>query len=224
MKTWRRPHGPEVLGLLSLLALEAQDFFWASEGLRLVGRAQFDLKAYREAKLCWEELYKLNHLEPEANQRLGTIYQRLGDLDASDQALHRVLSNKKVTRPERAEALSLIARNIKERWRSSWQGLPLEQAPAAALKSPDLLKAYEKYRQGFQENLDSFYAGLNALSLLTLSRGTGQKAAGGVGEPLRHRRTGHGGTGQSGVGTAKAGGSGGDLAGRGPGRALAERS
>ena len=35
------------VGLLSLLALEAQDFFWASEGLRLVGRAQFDLKAYR---------------------------------------------------------------------------------------------------------------------------------------------------------------------------------
>ena len=75
-------------------------------------------------RVCWEELYKLNPMEPEANQRLGTIYQRLGDLDASDQALHRVLSNKKVTRPERAEALSLIARNIKDRWRSSWQGLP----------------------------------------------------------------------------------------------------
>ena len=40
------------VGMLSLLALEAQDFFWASEGLRLVGRAQFDLKAYREAKVC----------------------------------------------------------------------------------------------------------------------------------------------------------------------------
>jgi tetratricopeptide (TPR) repeat protein len=157
------------LGLLGLLAMEAQDFFWASEGLRLVGRAQFDLKAHREAKASWEALYKLNPLEPEANQRLGTIYQRLGDLDASDQALQRVLSNKKVTRPERAEALSLIARNIKDRWRTSWQGVASELAPAAALKSPDLLKSYEKYRQGFQENLDSFYSGLNALSLLTLT-------------------------------------------------------
>jgi hypothetical protein len=157
------------LGLLGLLAMEAQDFFWASEGLRLVGRAQFNLKASREARVSWEALYKLNPVEPEANQRLGTIYQRLGDLDASDQALHRVLSNKKVTRPERAEALSLIARNIKDRWRSSWRDLSSELAPAAALKSPDLLKSYEKYRQGFQENLDSFYAGLNALSLLTLT-------------------------------------------------------
>jgi len=32
-----------------------------------------------------------------------------------------------------------------------------------------LLQAYEKYQQGFLENLDSFYPGLNALSLLTLT-------------------------------------------------------
>jgi hypothetical protein len=157
------------LGLLGLLAMEAKDFFWASEGLRMIGRAQFNLKAHREARATWEALYKLNPAEPEANQRLGTIYQRLGDLDASDQALQRVLSNKRVTPPERAEALSLIARNIKDRWRSSWSGMTAELAASAALNSPDLLKAYEKYRQGFQENLDSFYAGLNALSLLTLA-------------------------------------------------------
>jgi hypothetical protein len=157
------------LGLLGLLAMEAGEYFWASEGLRLIGRAQFDLKAYVGARLTWEALHKLNPAEPEANQRLGTIYQRLGDLDASDQALKRVLSDKRVARHQRAEALSLIARNIKDRWRSSWQGLSGDQAAAAALASPELLKIYEKYQQGFQENLDSFYAGLNALSVLTLT-------------------------------------------------------
>jgi tetratricopeptide (TPR) repeat protein len=157
------------VGLLGLLAMEAQDFFWASEGLRLVGRAQLDLKAYGEAKTTWEELHKLNPWEAEANQRLGTIYQRLGDLDASDLALQRVLSNTKVARSDRAEALSLIGRNIKDRWRSSWNGLTGEQAAIKALESPELLKAYAKYQEGFQENLDSFYAGLNALGLLTLA-------------------------------------------------------
>jgi Tetratricopeptide Repeats-Sensor len=157
------------LGLLGLLAMEAETCFWASEGLRLVGRAQFDLKAYVGAKATWEELHKLNPAEPEANQRLGTVYQRLGDLDASDQALKRVLSDKKVDRYQRAEALSLIARNIKDRWRSSWENLSGEAAASAALASPELLKTYDKYRQGFQENLDSFYAGLNALSMLTLA-------------------------------------------------------
>lgn len=157
------------VGLLGLLAMEARDFFWASEGLRLVARAQFDLKAYREAQAIWEELCKLNPTEAEANQRLGTIYQRLGDLDASDLALHRVLSNTNVKRPDRAEAMSLIGRNIKDRWRSSWTRLSGQEAAIKALESPELLKAYAQYEEGFHENLDSFYAGLNALSLLTLA-------------------------------------------------------
>ena len=157
------------LGLLGLLALEAEQFFWASEGLRLVARAQFDLKFYRAAKETWEKLYKLNPNESETNERLGTIYQRLGDLDSSDQALLRVINSKTASHADRAESFSLLGRNIKERWRSSWISLAADQAPRKALQSPLLLQAYEKYNQGFLENLDSFYPGLNALSLLTLT-------------------------------------------------------
>ena len=155
-------------GLLGLLGMEAKGFFWASEGLRLIGRAQFNLKAFKEAKITWEELHKLNPLEPEANQRLGTVYQRFGDLDASDQALQKVVSSKTAPRADRAEALGLIARNVKDRWRATWRAQPPEKAPTAALASSDLLKSYEKYRQAFQENLGSFYPGLNALSMLTI--------------------------------------------------------
>jgi hypothetical protein len=156
------------LGLLGLLALEAGDFFWAPEGLRLVGRSQFDLKAHRMAKLTWEKLYALNPDDSEANQRLGTINQRLGDLDASEQALQRVINSKTASHQELAEAFSLLGRNIKDRWRSSWQSLSDADAAPKALASPDLLQAYQKYTRGFQENLDSFYPGLNALSLLVL--------------------------------------------------------
>ena len=157
------------LGLLGLLALEAEDFFWASEGLRLAGRAQFDLKAFRAAKETWEKLYKSNPQESEANQRLGTIYQRLGDLDAADQALLRITNSKTASHAERAEAFSLLGRNVKERWHSSWTALSGAHAARKALQSPELLQAYQKYREGFLENLDSFYPGLNALSLLTLA-------------------------------------------------------
>jgi len=157
------------LGLLGLLATEARDFFWASEGLRLVARAQFDLKAHRQAKDTWEELLQLNPSEVEANQRLGTIYQRLGDLDASDQALKRVLDNKRAAEADRAEALSLLARNIKDRWRASWSGLGGDAAASKALQSPQLLEAYDLYRQGFMHDLNSFYSGLNALSLLAIA-------------------------------------------------------
>jgi hypothetical protein len=157
------------MGLLGLLALEAEQFFWASEGLRLVARAQFDLKFHRAAKETWEKLYKLNPNESETNQRLGTIYQRLGDLDSSNLALIRVINSKIASHADRAEAFALLGRNIKERWRSSWISAPADQAPRKALQSPLLLQAYEKYNQGFLENLDSFYPGLNALSLLTLA-------------------------------------------------------
>lgn len=157
------------MGLLGLLALEAEQFFWASEGLRLVARAQFDLKSYRADKETWEKLYKLNPNEAETNQRLGTIYQRLGDLDSSDQALLRVINSKTASHADRAEAFSLLGRNIKERWRTSWISAAADQAPRRALQSPLLLQAYQKYNQGFLENLDSFYPGLNALSLLTLA-------------------------------------------------------
>jgi hypothetical protein len=73
--------------------------------------------------MTWEELYKLNPEEPEANLRLGTVYQRLSDLDASDLALQRVVKNSQSERTDRAEALSLLGRNIKNRWRTVWKDL-----------------------------------------------------------------------------------------------------
>jgi hypothetical protein len=157
------------IGLLALLGLEASDFPWAPEGLRIVGREQFNRKAYTGAKITWEVLCRLDPLHIEANQRLGTVYQRMGDLNASDQALQRVLSNKQALPSDRAEALSLLGRNIKERWRLSWDQLTGEQRARQALRSPYLLQAYEKYKQGFEEDLNSFYPGLNALSLLTIA-------------------------------------------------------
>ena len=157
------------LGLLGLLATEARDFFWASEGLRLVARAQFDLKAHRQAIPIWNELSQLNASEIEANLRLGTSYQKVGDLDGSDQALNRVLANKRASPADRAEALSLLASNVKTRWRASWSGLTGEAAASKALQSAQLLEAHGLYRQGFMQDLNSFYPGLNALSLLVLA-------------------------------------------------------
>jgi len=157
------------LGMLGVLAAEAREFFWASEGLRLVARAQFDLKAHRQAKETWLELFRLNPQEVEANQRLGTCFERVGDLDASDQALKRVLSNTRATAADRAEAFSLMARNVKNRWRESWRGLEGEAAATKALQSAQLIESYGLYRQGFMEDLNSFYPGLNALSLLVIA-------------------------------------------------------
>jgi len=156
-------------GLLGLLAEEARGAAWGSEGLRVIGRAQFNTRAHNGARVTWEALVQLDPLDAEANQRLATIFQRLGDLNASDQALQRILGNPRATAAQRAEALSLLGRNIKDRWRGGWAGAGGDQARRQALRSPYLLQAYEKYKQGFDEDLNAYYPGLNALSLLTIA-------------------------------------------------------
>jgi hypothetical protein len=156
------------IGKLGLLGLEAKDSAWASEGLRLVGREQFSAEAYTAARGSWEPICDLDPLDTEANLTLATIYQRLHDLNASDQALQRVLTARQTHPVTRAEALSVLARNIKERWHEGFDQFEGERLRRYSLQSPFLTQAVEKYTQGFQQDLSNHYAGINALSLLTI--------------------------------------------------------
>lgn len=157
------------LGKLSLLGLDARGQTWESEGLRLVGREQFNCEEYSCAKVTWESVRDLDSFDVEANLMLGTIYQKLQDLESSNQALGRVVNGGLASQKDRAEALSLLARNIKVRWRRSWESIddPAKQR-RKALRSPDLIDAYEKYHEAYKLDLNHFYSGLNALSLLTI--------------------------------------------------------
>ena len=154
------------LGDLELLAAEAKGFEWESEGLRVVGRTQYSLKAFRGARDTWEAVRKFDSEDLEANTLLGTIYQRLQDLKLSDQAIQRVLRRTDVSAQDRAEALTLKARNAKASWRARWEGYPLETRRAEALRSPLLEESFEAYVSAFEEALNHFYSGLNALGML----------------------------------------------------------
>jgi len=102
---------------------------------------------------------------------LGTIYQRLGDLTRSDQALQRVLARKALPAYSRAEANALLGRNAKTRWKNDWYRDPREAVQAwrtRALRSPFLEQACEAYARGFAADLNHFYSGLNALAMETI--------------------------------------------------------
>src|SRR5919109_4281566 len=94
-------------GDLALLAHEVADFPWKNAALRLIGRGQFRLQAFEAARATWEQIADTDPADVEANSRLATIYQRLGDLDASDQALWRVLAQSGLAGKDRAELLAL---------------------------------------------------------------------------------------------------------------------
>ena len=157
------------LGDLELLAAEAHGFEWELEGLRLVGRAQSKLKAFEGARATWEGIRKNNDLDVEANKLLGTIYQRLGDLTSSDQALKRVISLTRLDDDRRAEVRSLLGRNAKSHWTAEWRQANSEpERQRRALRSPFLEESLEAYEAAFNEDLNHFYSGLSTLATMTI--------------------------------------------------------
>ena len=74
-----------------------------------------------------------NPYDLEANLSLGTIYQRLGDLVGSNQALDRALNSPELAAADRAEAHALRARNAKQLWQNKWSQARPEDQPAEAL-------------------------------------------------------------------------------------------
>lgn len=156
------------LGDLGLLSAEARGFEWETQGLRLVGRAQRNLKDFDGARSTWEAVRRNNReYDLEANLMLGTVYERLGKATESMQALDRALSVKEIPRTEKAEAHTLRARNAKTLWRREWEAAPDAAGKAtAALRSGRLQDAFEDYERAYEEDLNHFYSGLNALAML----------------------------------------------------------
>ena len=152
-------------GDLSLLSYEVKGFEWEVKGWRTVGLAQFKIKALSGAKLTWEAVRNIEPDDVQANLLLGTVYERLDDLSRSTQALERARDNEAAGRDDRAEAYSLLARNAKTRWRGDWESKPPEERPAEALRSPHLQDSFKNYERAFYEDLNHYYAGLNALAM-----------------------------------------------------------
>ena len=155
-------------GDLKLLQTEIRGFPWEVEGLKVIGRAQFSKRSYEYARDTLEAVRKYDPNDKEANILLGTTYQRLGDLTGSNKALQRVLKDKSATQFELAEAHSLIGRNLKERWKAQWVDLPVDERQTAALHSMFLKESYEEYKNAFMMDLNHYYSGINALSMLTI--------------------------------------------------------
>jgi len=156
-------------GDLSLFAEEATRLVWAREGLRRVGAAQFLLASWEAARVTWERVRQDDATDVEANARLATIYQKVGDLAKADEAVERVLGNPEVQGPERAELESLRASNRKTRWTNEWTSVDDGGERAQrALRSAWSGDAYERYWAAFAYDRNHVYSGLNALAMVNI--------------------------------------------------------
>ena len=157
------------VGDLALLSHEVKGFEWEMRGWRAVGTAQFEIGHMMGARATWEKILTLDPSDLEANVKLGTVYQRLGDLARSTEALERAWANKNITKFERAEVSALLARNAKTRWQETWNtSTSLEERRAQALRSAYLQESIDSYRDAYDEDLNHYYSGLNALALLRI--------------------------------------------------------
>jgi hypothetical protein len=179
-------------GDLRLLAEEARGFEWGSGGLRIVGDAQFGIKALAGARETFERLRDIDPAAFHANYRLGTIYQKLAEsadgaeakldyITRSEQAIARAIDRTEPPndhdespgesaerRFHRAEGFALLGSNAKTRWIEDWLNVTPDARRASALRSSNLAIAIQHYLAGFAQDLDSFYPGINALALLTI--------------------------------------------------------
>jgi len=164
----RRAEKQDRRGDLRLIAHEVTHLPWAIEGLRAVGGSQFDLNDHDAARTTWERVREYNPADLEANTRLATSYQKLGDLTRSDEAITRVI-DAALRGPDLAEALALRASNAKTRWIQAWRRRPEgDERRIEALRSPHLAHSYQDYERGFAEDRNHFYSGFNALAMLTV--------------------------------------------------------
>jgi hypothetical protein len=170
-----RAQASKAKGWLRLLSEEVrgQRFQW--EGLKLVGKAQWDVYDYDGARQSWEAIRETYPNDVVTNLALANIYERLyckaqepGLLEASEQAIDRVIGGGAASRDQRAEALALQGRNKKTRWRLEFSELKTADERRKAAMNRSLLRSYEAYRDAFFEDLNHFYPGLNALQMGTI--------------------------------------------------------
>ncbi len=154
---------------LNRLLKDVEGVSWKLAALRLIGNAQFQIEDFQAAKATWDQVRAYDSKDLEANTRLGTIFQKLGDLVSSDQALARTLQNANLSHRESAEIKALMASNAKKLWQQDWDHLDeIGTAQRAALASGYLDRSFDHYRRGFAADRNHFYSGLNALAMITI--------------------------------------------------------
>ncbi|TDH28005.1 hypothetical protein EXU57_05955 [Segetibacter sp. 3557_3] len=170
------------LGRLALLASEAAGYPWEIPALRNIGEALFQSNDLESAGIYWDKIRMRSPYDQEANDRLATIYQRRAEdelrtnheqaweyLKLSEQAIGRVLSKLNGNdAAKKAEMFTLRGRNAKVKWVDTWRRAPEEEWRKQALKSKYLSEAYTGYEEGYQQDLNHYYSGINALALLTI--------------------------------------------------------
>jgi hypothetical protein len=153
-------------GDLRLIAEEVLGLRFEEAALRAVAQASADVGDDAGARDAWEQIRAAHPDDFQVNRALSDIYRRLGDLVASDQAIERALGGVALGSWDRAELYALRASNSKRRWARQWRCASDPTARVRrALRSRELESSLRSYGRGFEEDLNHWYSGVNALAM-----------------------------------------------------------
>jgi tetratricopeptide (TPR) repeat protein len=155
--------------------VETRRFQWLA--MRLIGRAQWDVGDAEGARLTYQKLIDHDPDDLDANNALANLYERQYRLEkredllaSSDIAVKRILANSRATLQERTEALSLMGRNAKTRWRLAFEGLADVAERRKAAVNRKLIEAYKGYLTAYSGNLNHYWSGLAAVQMCAIAK------------------------------------------------------
>jgi hypothetical protein len=172
-----RAKASKAAGWLRLLSQEVETRHFQLRALRVIGRAQWDIADYEGARRTYQKLINHDPDDLDANNVLANLYERQYRrerredlLAASDLAINRIVANSRATLEERTEALSLMGRNAKTRWRLAFEGEDNINARRKAAINRNLLEAYNGYLRAYLGNLNHYWSGLAALQMCAIAK------------------------------------------------------
>jgi tetratricopeptide (TPR) repeat protein len=154
-------------GDILVLADEAPTYALKLEGYRTAGNALLNLGQFDFALEQFDKALAINPDDLGSAQKKGIVLGRLDKTAQAEQWL-RALS---IKHPHDAETWALLGRTEKDFWVRLWREedkSPKDMFDDAAYESAQLKEAIQAYRQGFIEQPESYYAGINALTLAYL--------------------------------------------------------
>jgi tetratricopeptide (TPR) repeat protein len=172
-----RAKAARAAGWLRLLSQEVETRRFQWPALKIIGRAQWDMGDAEGARRTYQKLIGRDADDLEANNALANLHERQYRqekrpelLAASDQAIKRVLANERVSWADRTEALSLMGRNAKTRWRMEFEAIQDIAGRRKAATNRQLIAAYDGYRRAYSGDLDHFWSGLAALQMCAIAK------------------------------------------------------
>lgn len=164
-------------GWLRLLADDVRRTAFAMAGLRIIAKAQWDLKDLESAKDNYEYLSRQTQAIPKDFLALANICERLSRskngkiavdtkfIQLSEQALDDVLRRDDTSLDDRSEAMALKARNLKSLWQNEFSSLDQINQRREAAWSPKLWDCFEGYWASFKLDMNDYYHALAALQV-----------------------------------------------------------